>query len=78
MNEKEDYFDFGSLRHYAKNTIGCSPDIAPTYEEYQARILRLADIFEELKNWDENNVDRCDFKQEFKGKDELTKRLLRK
>ena len=28
-----------SLRHYAKNTIGHSPAIAPTYEEYQARII---------------------------------------
>ena len=65
-----------SLRHYAKNTIGHSPAIAPTYEEYQARILRLADMFEELANWDENNVDRRDFEQEFKEKDELTKKAF--
>lgn len=65
-----------SLRHYAKNTIGHSPAIASTYEEYQARILRLADMFEELANWDENNVDRRDFEQEFKEKDELTKKAF--
>lgn len=39
-----------SLRHYAKNTIGFSLAIAPTYEEYQARILRLADMFEKMAN----------------------------
>ena len=65
-----------SLRLYAKNTIGHSPAIAPTYEEYQARILRLADMFEELAHWDENNVERRDFEQEFKEKDELTKKAF--
>ena len=65
-----------SLRHYAKNTIGFSPSIAPTYEEYQARILRLADMFEELADWEENNADRLDFEQEFKEKDELTKKAF--
>ena len=65
-----------SLRHYAKNTIGFSPSIAPTYEEYQARILRLADMFEELADWEETNADRCDFEQEFKEKDELTKKAF--
>ena len=44
-----------SLRHYATHTIGHSPAIAPTYEEYQARILRLADMFEEMANWDETH-----------------------
>ena len=44
-----------SLRHYAKNTIGFSESLAPTYEEYQARILRLADMFEELADWEENH-----------------------
>ena len=62
-----------SLRHYAKNTIGFSPSIAPTYEEYQARILRLADMFEELANWEEKNVERRDYEREFKEKSELTK-----
>jgi hypothetical protein len=65
-----------SLRHYAKNTIGFSPSIAPTYEEYQARILRLADMFEELADWEETNADRRDFEQEFKEKDELTKKAF--
>ena len=65
-----------SLRHYAKNTIGFSPSIAPTYEEYQTRILRLADMFEELADWEENNADRLDFEQEFKEKDELTKKAF--
>ena len=65
-----------SLRHYAKNTIGFSPAIAPTYEEYQARILRLADMFEELANWEENNVGRYDYKQESKELNELTKKAF--
>ena len=65
-----------SLRHYAKNTIGYSPSLAPSFEEYQARILRLADMFEELADWEETNADRCDFEQEFKEKDELTKKAF--
>lgn len=65
-----------SLRHYAKNTIGFSPSLASTYEEYQARILRLADMFEELANWEETKADRRDFEQEFKEKDELTKKAF--
>ena len=65
-----------SLRYYAKNTIGFSPSLAPTYEEYQARILRLADMFEELADWEETNADRRDFEQEFKEKDELTKKAF--
>ena len=65
-----------SLRHYAKNTIGYSPPLASSYEEYQARILRLADMFEELANWEETNADRRDFEQEFKEKDELTKKAF--
>ena len=65
-----------SLRHYANNTIGYSPSLAPTYEEYQARILRLADMFEELADWEENNAERCDFEQESKEKDELTKKAF--
>jgi hypothetical protein len=65
-----------SLRHYAKNTIGYSPSLAPSFEEYQARILRLADMFEELANWEETNADRRDFEQEFKEKDELTKKAF--
>lgn len=65
-----------SLRHYAKNTIGYSPSLAPSFEEYQARILRLADMFEELANWEETNADRHDFEQEFKEKDELTKKAF--
>ena len=65
-----------SLRHYAKNTIGFSPSLASTYEEYQARILRLADMFEELADWEETNADRRDFEQEFKEKDELTKKAF--
>jgi hypothetical protein len=65
-----------SLRHYAKNTIGYSPSLASSFEEYQARILRLADMFEELANWEETNADRRDFEQEFKEKDELTKKAF--
>lgn len=65
-----------SLRHYAKNTIGYNPSLAPSYEEYQQRILRLADMFEELADWEENNADRLDFEQEFKEKDELTKKAF--
>lgn len=65
-----------SLRHYAKNTIGYSPSLAPSFEEYQQRILRLADMFEELADWEETNADRCDFEQEFKEKDELTKKAF--
>lgn len=65
-----------SLRHYAKNTIGFSPSIAPTYEEYQARILRLADMFDELADWEKTNADRRDFEQEFKEKEELTKKAF--
>lgn len=44
-----------SLRHYAKNTMGYSDALVPTYEGYRARILRLADMFEELANWEENH-----------------------
>ena len=51
-----------SLRHYAKNTIGFSPSIAPTYEE--------------LADWEQTNADRRDFEQEFKEKDELTKKAF--
>lgn len=65
-----------SLRHYAKNTIGHSPSLAPTYEEYQARILRLADMFEKMANWEVDNADRRDFEQEFKEKEELTKKAF--
>ena len=64
------------MRHYAKNTIGFSPSIAPTYEEYQARILRLADMFDELADWEKTNADRRDFEQEFKEKEELTKKAF--
>ena len=45
-----------ALRHYAKNTIGHSPAVAPTYEEYQARILNLADMFEEMAKWDSTHM----------------------
>ena len=62
-----------SLRHYAKNTVGFNEAIAPTYEEYQARILRLADMFEKMANWEEDNVERRDYEQEAKELDELTK-----
>ena len=65
-----------SLRHYAKNTIGYSPSLAPSFEEYQQRILRLADMFEELADWEKTNADRRDFEQEFKEKDELTKKAF--
>lgn len=65
-----------SLRHYAKNTIGFSESLAPTYEEYQARILRLADMFEELATWEEKNVERRDYEQEAKELDELTKKAF--
>ena len=62
-----------SLRHYAKNTTDFSESLAPTYEEYQARILRLADMFEKLANWEEDNVERRDYEQEAKELNELTK-----
>ena len=62
-----------SLRHYAKNTDGFSESLAPTYEEYQARILRLADMFEKMANWEVDNADRRDYEQEVKELDELTK-----
>lgn len=65
-----------SLRHYAKHTIGYSEALAPTHEEYQARILKLADMFEELADWEEKNAERRDFEQEFKEKDELTKKAF--
>ena len=65
-----------SLRHYAKSTIGYSPSIAPSFEEYQQRILRLADMFEELADWEKTNADRRDFEQEFKEKEELTKKAF--
>lgn len=65
-----------SLRHYAKNTIGYSPSLAPSFEEYQQRILRLADMFEELADWEKTNADRRDFEQEFKEKEELTKKAF--
>lgn len=62
-----------SLRHYAKHTVGFSESLAPTYEEYQARILRLADMFEKLANWEEDNVERRDYEREAKELNELTK-----
>lgn len=65
-----------SLRHYAKNTIGYSPSLASSYEEYQQRILRLADMFEKMANWEVDNADRRDFEQEFKEKEELTKKAF--
>lgn len=65
-----------SLRHYAKNIISFSPAIAPTYEEYQTRILRLADMFEQLADWEEINANRLDFEQKFKEKNELTKKAF--
>lgn len=65
-----------SLRYYANHTISHSPSLAATFEEYQARILRLADMFEELANWEEQNADRRDYEQEFKEKDTLTKKAF--
>jgi hypothetical protein len=65
-----------SLRHYAKNTIGYSPSLASSFEEYQQRILRHADMFEKMANWEVDNADRRDFEQEFKEKDELTKKAF--
>jgi len=44
-----------SLRHYAMHTIGYSSAVASTFEEYQERILRLADMFEEMANWEETH-----------------------
>lgn len=44
-----------SLRYYATHTIGYSPALAPTYEDYQARILELAGMFEEMANWEETH-----------------------
>ena len=44
-----------SLRHYAIHTIGWSMNLASTFEEYQERILRLADMFEEMANWEETH-----------------------
>ena len=65
-----------SLRHYAKNTIGYSPSLASSFEEYQQRILRLADMFEKMANWEVDNANRRDFEQEFKEKEELTKKAF--
>lgn len=65
-----------SLRHYAKNTIGYSPSLASSYEEYQQRILRLADMFKKMANWEEANADRRDFEQESKELDDLTKKAF--
>lgn len=65
-----------SLRHYAKNTIGYSPSLAPSLEEYQQRILRLADMFENMAIWEVNHADRRDFEQEFREKEELTKKAF--
>ena len=72
------------MRHYAKNTIGFSDAIAPTYEEYQTRILKLADMFEELANWEdthnppENNSDKLRewYEEDNKQLDELTKKAF--
>ena len=44
-----------SLRHYATHTIGWSMNLASTFEEYQERILHLADMFEEMANWEETH-----------------------
>lgn len=65
-----------SLRHYINNTIKCSSFLAPSFEEYRQRILRLADMFEELADWEKNNADRRDYEQEFKEKNELTKKAF--
>lgn len=50
-----------ALRHYAKNTIGFSPAIASTMEEYQARIIALADRFETMLNWETIHNNRTDY-----------------
>ena len=65
-----------SLRHYATHTIGHSPAVAPTFEEYQQRILRLADMFEKMANWEADNADRRDYEQESKELGELTKKAF--
>ena len=65
-----------SLRHYATHTVGYSPAVAPTFEEYQERILRLADMFEKLANWEEENVGRRDYEQQDKELNELTKKAF--
>lgn len=65
-----------SLRHFATHTIGHSPAVAPTFEEYQQRILRLADMFEKMTNWEADNADRRDYEQESKELDELTKKAF--
>lgn len=65
-----------SLRHFATHTIGHSSAVAPTFEEYQQRILRLADMFEKMANWEEDNADRRDYEQESKELDELTKKAF--
>ena len=44
-----------SLRHYAMHTIGWSTSLASTFEEYQERILHLADMFEEMAKWEETH-----------------------
>lgn len=44
-----------ALRHYAKNTIGWSEGLASSYEEYQERILHLADMFKEMATWEETH-----------------------
>ena len=44
-----------ALRHYANNTIGYSESLASSYEEYVERILHLADMFEEMANWEDTH-----------------------
>ena len=65
-----------SLRHYATHTIGHSLAVAPTFEEYQERILHLADMFEKMANWEADNADRRDYEQESKELGELTKKAF--
>ena len=65
-----------SLRHYATHTIGWSMNLASTFEEYQERILRLADMFEKMANWEVDNADRRDYEQESKELYELTKKAF--
>ena len=65
-----------SLRHYAKNTTGHNSSFAPSFEEYQRRILQLADMFEKMANWEIDNADRCDYEQESKELYELTQKAF--
>lgn len=66
------------LRHYAKNTIGWSDALASSYEEYQERILHLADMFDEMANWEETHKPDLNDKDWYKRNSLQLKALTKK